>query len=90
MWIRVVGHQKYATPFLAEIHSSVFKAIPDGEFERMIWACRVFALLSLTDDWIDQQVAVAIRPGVDHKSGENTRGLSDDIVKIIRGGIVGT
>ncbi|KAJ7678738.1 isoprenoid synthase domain-containing protein [Mycena olivaceomarginata] len=49
----------------------VTKTIPDGEFERMIWACRVFALLSLTDDWIDQQVAVAIRPGVDHESGEN-------------------
>ncbi|KAJ7435074.1 hypothetical protein FB451DRAFT_1194858 [Mycena latifolia] len=35
--------------------SFVSKLIPDGESEKMIWACRAGTLLFLTDDWIDKK-----------------------------------
>ncbi|KAJ7354060.1 isoprenoid synthase domain-containing protein [Mycena albidolilacea] len=53
--------------------SFISKIIPDGDFEKMIWACRASTLLFLTDDWIEKQP---------HGKGS---GLSDRIARIVRG-----
>jgi Leu/Phe-tRNA-protein transferase len=47
------SHTSFLTHSLAQ---ATFAVIPDGEFEKMIWACRASTLLFLTDDWIEKQV----------------------------------
>ncbi|KAJ7865048.1 hypothetical protein B0H14DRAFT_2440492, partial [Mycena olivaceomarginata] len=36
-----------------EYGSFISKSIPDGEFQRMVWAYRACTILFLTDDWTD-------------------------------------
>ncbi|KAJ7830777.1 hypothetical protein B0H13DRAFT_1915775 [Mycena leptocephala] len=42
-------------PFTRSFRSSEAAAIPDGEFEKMIWTSRLATLLWLTDDWIERE-----------------------------------
>ncbi|KAJ6536246.1 isoprenoid synthase domain-containing protein [Mycena capillaripes] len=40
---------------LCNLPLSICRNIPDGEFEKMICACKAFVVLFLTDDWIEKE-----------------------------------
>ncbi|KAF8147637.1 isoprenoid synthase domain-containing protein [Mycena galopus ATCC 62051] len=53
------------------------KCVPDGQFEKMIWACRVNALLFLVDDLLEKNS--------DDQGGSD---LADRVIEIIGGEVV--
>jgi hypothetical protein len=42
--------------------AKIIAAIPDGAYDRMVWACRVNTLFFLMDDFLELEVRVLPKP----------------------------